>query len=85
MSIFSHYQTRYESLQEEEYSLQEYLDLCRTRPGVYATAAERMLDAIGAPELIDTSRDTRLSRLFSNKIIRSYPAFHGFLWHGRHH
>ena len=78
MSIFSHYQTRYESLQEEEYSLQEYLDLCRDEPRVYSTAAERMLDAIGEPELIDTSRDSRLSRLFSNKIIRSYPAFTEF-------
>jgi len=78
MSIFSHYQTRYESLQEEEYSLQEYLDLCRNDPRVYATAAERMLDAIGEPALIDTSRDSRLSRLFSNKIIQSYPAFTEF-------
>ncbi len=78
MSIFSHYQTRYESLQEEEYSLQEYLDLCREDKNVYATAAERMLSAIGEPELIDTSRDSRLSRLFSNKIIKCYPAFKNF-------
>lgn len=78
MSIFSHYQTRYESLKEEEYSLQEYLNLCRDNPMVYATAAERMLQAIGEPELVDTSRDSRQSRLFSNKIIKRYPAFAEF-------
>lgn len=78
MSIFSHYQSRYESLKEEEYSLQEYLDLCKDNPLVYATAAERMLHAIGEPEFIDTSKDARLSRLFSNKVIKQYPAFADF-------
>ena len=78
MSIFDHYQTRYESLKEEEYSLQEYLDLCKKDVSTYSTAAERMLKAIGEPELVDTSRDPRLSRLFSNKIIKRYPAFSDF-------
>ena len=77
-SIFSHYQSRYEALQEEEYSLQEYLDLCKQDPLAYATAAERMLRAIGEPEIIDTSRDPRMSRIFSNKVIRRYPAFSEF-------
>jgi serine protein kinase len=78
MSIFNHYQSRYESMREEEYSLQAYLDMCREDPMVYATAAERMLHAIGEPEIIDTSRDSRLSRLFSNKVIKRYPAFADF-------
>ena len=78
MSIFSHYQSRYEALQEEEFSLQEYLDLCKCEPLAYASAAERMLNAIGEPEIIDTSRDTRMSRIFSNKVIRRYPAFTEF-------
>ncbi len=77
-SIFSHYQSRYEALQEEEYSLQEYLDLCKQDPLAYATAAERMLRAIGEPEIVDTSRDPRMSRIFSNKVIRRYPAFSEF-------
>lgn len=75
MSIFNHYQNRYEKTREEEYSLQEYLDMCKRDPGVYASAAERMLKAIGTPEMIDTSMDPRLSRIFSNKIIKRYPAF----------
>jgi serine protein kinase len=78
MSIFNHYQSRYSALQEEEYSLQEYLDLCREDSTVYATAAERLLLAIGEPERIDTSRDPRLSRIFSNKVIKTYPAFNEF-------
>ena len=78
MSIFSHYQNRYETTQEEEYSLDEYLEICKNDPNAYASAFERMLSAIGEPELIDTSLDPRLSRIFSNKIIRRYPAFSEF-------
>ena len=78
MSIFSHYQTRYEASQEEEYSIQEYLDLCKSDPTAYATPAERMLAAIGEPEVIDTRKDPRLSKLFSNRMIKIYPAFKAF-------
>ncbi|HEX4940412.1 MAG TPA: PrkA family serine protein kinase, partial [Candidatus Kapabacteria bacterium] len=78
MSIFSHYQSRYETTQEEEYSLQEYLDICKRDPSAYSSASERMLKAIGEPELVDTSMDPRLSRIFSNKIMRRYPAFDEF-------
>ena len=76
--LFNHYQSRYEALQEEEYSLQEYLDLCKTDRMAYASAAERMLYAIGEAEVVDTSRDPRMSRIFSNKVIRRYPAFSEF-------
>ena len=34
--------------------------------------------AIGEPELVDTSTNSRLSRIFSNKVIRRYPAFADF-------
>ncbi|MDX1804966.1 MAG: PrkA family serine protein kinase, partial [Alcanivorax sp.] len=78
MSIVSHYQARFDATQQEEMSLEEYLDLCKRDPSVYATAAERMLMAIGEPEMVDTSRDPRLSRTFANKIIRRYPAFDEF-------
>ena len=78
MSIFSHFQSRYEHAKEEEYTLQEYLDLCKKDPSVYASAAERMLLAIGEPELVNTQKDPRLSRIFSNKVIKIYPAFKDF-------
>ncbi|MDO8331347.1 MAG: PrkA family serine protein kinase [Fluviicoccus sp.] len=78
MSLFRHYQSRYDQSRPEELTLEEYLNLCKRDPAAYATAPERMLLAIGEPELDDTSRDPRLSRIFSNKIIRRYPAFNEF-------
>jgi serine protein kinase len=78
MSIFSHVQNRFDRVQQEEYSLQEYLDICKNDPMAYASASERMLMAIGEPEVIDTAKDPRLSRIFSNKVIRRYPAFSEF-------
>ncbi|MCE1184288.1 PrkA family serine protein kinase [Zoogloea sp.] len=78
MSIFASFQARFESAKEEEMSIQEYLELCRTDPMAYATSAERMLQAIGEPELVDTRLDPRLSRIFSNKMIKIYPAFREF-------
>lgn len=78
MTIFSAYQARFEAAREEEMSIQEYLELCRSDPSAYATAAERMLMAIGEPELVDTRVDPRLSRIFSNKVLKIYPAFRDF-------
>ncbi|NMT62022.1 PrkA family serine protein kinase [Marinobacter orientalis] len=78
MTIMQHFKDRYEATQEEEYTLEEYLEICKKDPAAYATAAERMLMAIGEPELIDTSRDSRLSRIFSNKVIKRYPEFAEF-------
>ncbi|MGT0149702.1 hypothetical protein ACT691_08980 [Vibrio metschnikovii] len=43
------------------------LDLCKEDKSAYANAAERLLPAIGQPELVDTGKDPRLSRLFSNR------------------
>ncbi|MDP3815807.1 PrkA family serine protein kinase [Pseudomonas sp.] len=78
MSIFSHFQQRFEATRQEELSLQEYLELCKQDRSAYASAAERLLLAIGEPELLDTSHNSRLSRIFSNKVIRRYPAFADF-------
>lgn len=78
MGIFDQYRARYEATQEEEYTLQEYLEICRADPTAYATPAERMLLAIGEPELVDTRQDPRLSRIFANKVIKRYPAFSEF-------
>ncbi|MGI9294239.1 MAG: PrkA family serine protein kinase, partial [Pseudomonadales bacterium] len=78
MGIFDQFQGRYESTEQEEYSLQEYLDLCKNDPGVYASPAERLLLAIGEPEVVDTATAPRLSRIFSNKIIKRYSEFDDF-------
>jgi len=63
---------------QETYTIQEYLDLCKTDHMLYASAAERMLKAIGEPELVDTHCEPRLSRIFSNRTIKRYPAFSDF-------
>ena len=78
MTLFDLYREQYAKASDEEMSLTEYFELCRTDPLAYATAAERMLAAIGEPQLIDTRNDPRLSRLFSNRMIRRYPAFREF-------
>ena len=78
MSLFHHYQARFDHSRPEEYTLEQYLNICKNDATAYATAAERLLMAIGEPEVIDTSKDPRLSRIFSNKMIRRYPAFSEF-------
>jgi serine protein kinase len=78
MSIFERYQARYESSREEDMSLQEYLELCKSDPMAYAGAPERLLAAIGEPDITDTHNDPRLSRIFQNKVIKRYPAFSEF-------
>lgn len=78
MGIFDTYRERYEERQEEEYTLQEFLSLCKSDPMAYANAAERLLHAIGEPEMVDTATDPTLSRIFSNRVIARYPAFHEF-------
>jgi serine protein kinase len=75
MSFFDSYRKAYAKGRDEELTLLDYLQLCKTEPLAYATAAERMLAAIGEPEIVDTRNDVRLSRLFSNRTIRRYPAF----------
>jgi serine protein kinase len=40
-----------------------------------ATSAERMVAAIGEPEMVDTSQDQRLGRIFLNRTIKRYSAF----------
>ncbi|MGR5176940.1 PrkA family serine protein kinase [Vibrio parahaemolyticus] len=78
MSIFDHYQARYEAAKDEELSIKEFLALCKDDKSAYANAAERLLLAIGEPEVIDTAQDPRLSRIFSNRIISRYKTFEDF-------
>ena len=55
MDVVRNFLKRYETKREEELSIEEYLDLCKRDPLTYATAAERMLAAIGEPEMVDTA------------------------------
>jgi serine protein kinase len=76
--LLSNYTRRYTEQKEEELSLTEYLDLCRDDPAAYANPAERLLMAIGEPELSDTRHDPVLSRIFSNKVVPLYNVFDEF-------
>jgi serine protein kinase len=76
--VFSGYARDYDRRRDTELSLQDYLEACRGDPSIFATAPERILAAIGEPELVDTAKDPRLGRIFLNRTIRRYPAFAEF-------
>src|SRR6185437_4864805 len=76
--IFTTYVRSFEAQREAEMSLAEYLEACRDNPMMYATATERLLDAIGEPQMVDTAKDARLGRIFMNRTMRVYPAFDEF-------
>ncbi|ACI55834.1 serine protein kinase [Rhizobium leguminosarum] len=77
-SVFDAFTRSYEARRETDMSVAEYLDLCKKDPIAYANATERLLAAIGEPQMVDTARDARLGRIFMNRTIRIYPAFAGF-------
>jgi serine protein kinase len=76
--LFNQSRRAYETKRESELSLSDYLDLCRDDPMAYATAAERLVAAIGEVEILDTSKNPRLGRVFMNRTIRVYPSFVDF-------
>jgi serine protein kinase len=77
-TVFADFVQFYRERQATEMSLESYLELCRDDPKTYASAAERILAAIGEAQLVDTSKDPRLGRIFMNRTIRVYPAFAEF-------
>jgi serine protein kinase len=76
--VFSRFSEAYDREKQDTMSLQDYLAGCRNDPSMYATAAERMVAAIGEPTLIDTSADSRLGRIFMNRTLKVFPTMTGF-------
>jgi len=76
--VFASFLRSYDMRRETEMSLAEYLEGCRDEPMMYASASERLLAAIGEPDIVDTAHDPRLGRIFMNRTIRVYPAFSEF-------
>ena len=74
----SRFSSHFEQRRDAEISLEAYLQQCRSNPRMYSSAPERLLAAIGEAEIVDTSRDPRLGRIFANRTIRRYPAFSEF-------
>ncbi len=58
-----------------EMSLEDYLTLCKTDHLAYASPAERLRHAIGDPHLLDSRKDERFSRIFSNTVVPIYNTF----------
>jgi serine protein kinase len=77
-SLFSSFSRFYENQREVEMSLDDYIRGCSDDPMMYASAAERLLKAIGEPQIVDTSMDSRQGRIFMNRTIKVYPAFEDF-------
>ena len=76
--FFETFARSYDARRATDMSLQEYLKGCRDDPMMYASAPERILAAIGEPEMVDTAKDARFGRIFMNRTIRVYPAFADF-------
>src|SRR5436305_6008382 len=76
--LFGLFSKIYESQREVEMSLDAYLGKCADDPTMVAGGAERMLQASGEPQMVDTSLDQRLGRIFMNRTIKVYPAFSDF-------
>jgi len=76
--VFDLYASEFDSRKSQRMSLRDYLSGCRSDPSLYLSAAERMVQAIGEPTVIDTSQDARLGRIFMNRSIKVYPAFKDF-------
>jgi len=78
LDVFDVFSEDYHRVKQDAMSLRDYLLEARDSPMLYASPAERMVKAIGEPEMIDTSKDPRLSRIFFNRTIRQYKVFEGF-------
>jgi serine protein kinase len=76
--LFSQLSSAYARERRETVSLHDFVEGCRDNPGMTATAAERMITAIGDPIVVDTSKDPRLGRIFLNRTIKLYPSMSGF-------
>ncbi|MEM9168999.1 MAG: PrkA family serine protein kinase [Pseudomonadota bacterium] len=78
LDVFDLFSESYQQVRQEGMSLRDYLLAARDDEMLYASPAERMVKAIGEPEMVDTSKDPRLARIFFNRTIRRYAAFEGF-------
>ena len=72
LDVFDAFSKAYAREKLETMSLRDYLLAARDKPMMYASPAERMIAAIGEPELIDTSRDSRLVAFLSANTLSLY-------------
>lgn len=78
MSIFKKYKDNFNKQQPTKLTIESYVKLFEKDPTVLRTPSERMLAAIGEPEIIDTSLNVRQSKIFGNRLIKQYKPFAEF-------
>lgn len=76
--LFNAFMNEHNGRKQETMSMKQFLDLAKEDKTVYATIHERLLKAIGEPNVVDTSKDERLNRIFTGRTIKVYPAFKDF-------
>src|ERR1700752_3098491 len=78
LDVFDVFSRDYARERLETLSLRDWLLAARDDRMLYASPAERLVAPLGDPELVDTSQDSRLGRIFFNRTIKIYSAFDGF-------
>jgi serine protein kinase len=77
MSVLNRINNRLK-ISTDELTIDEYIELCQKDASAFASPHQRLLNAIGVPKIVDTSKDPRLGRIFQNKKIKTYDSFDGF-------
>jgi serine protein kinase len=78
MSLFSHYQSRFDQSRPEEYTLEQYLNLCKSDPTAYALLPNAYCLPLVNPKSWTPVKMRGCHGCFLIKMIRRYPAFHEF-------
>lgn len=78
MDLLKKCRARFKDTKTKTMTMAEYIKGLPKHPEWHATAAERMLAAIGEPKLIDTSKNGRLGRVHANRVIAEYEVFKDF-------
>lgn len=75
-SLLGKIKAKKEAQKPVEMSFESWMDLCKTEPAAYQNFADRMLSAIGEPEIVDTKlADTQTRLVYGGKKIARYKPF----------
>lgn len=78
MRLLDKYKDQFKASISEEMSLERFLALAKLHKECYSSPHERLLKAIGEPELVDTAKDHKMSRIFGNRLVKRYKSFYDF-------
>jgi serine protein kinase len=78
MALFDDFAQSYDKNRIEVLSLEDYFTQAKTDASLYELPAERMVRAMGIPELFDTTNDSTAARIFQNRTLKKYSTFSEF-------